>query len=68
MNRQYLLADTARIPAEDNVSTEQTGKERVVGPFFGPRRVQVFHGKHCTLIANGECGEVPRMLTGGFED
>lgn len=64
----YLLADTARMPAKHDITTQQTGKKGIIWPLLGSRRIQIFHRKHCTFINNRESGEITGMLSGSLED
>lgn len=65
----YLLADTAWIPPEYNISSEQPGHERIISALFpGPRRIQVSQGNHRALINCSKRRQVPGVLSSGFQD
>lgn len=63
------MANAPRLPAEDRIPAQQTGKEAVVPAFLpGPCGIDVPEDQHGGLVDHGECGEVPGVLACSFED
>lgn len=65
----YLLANAPRLPAEDCIPAQQTGKEAVVSAFLpGACGIDAPEEDHGGFIDDGERGEIPSVLARCFQD
>lgn len=64
----YLLANTARLSSENCIPAQQACKETIISSLFPGATWYIPENNHRGFVDDGECGEVPRMLAGGFQN
>lgn len=64
----YLLANTARLSSENRIPAQQACKETIISSLFSGATWDIPENDHRGLVNDGECGEVPRVLAGCFQN
>lgn len=64
----YLLANTARLSSENCIPAQQACKETIISSLLPGTTWYIPENDHRGLVDDGECGEVPRVLAGCFQN